>query len=939
MIAELLLGLASSLTASAVEGQLKGKLGYFERKKVEAKINEIVIAVMEPVATFLEREGIPLPHIKAISGSAKEITKWIISNPDFAFSRGLESDTITRDILSGQAKEFDLTIISEYPAAFETLLRSLIDLVVRVPPVFSEWERASFQAVFKQTEEIKGALSSIYSMMERITSNQNSYPNTFERVTNHRAASKALRMSIHGLRQSAVPQAEIDALFIFPSFCERKFNDASAEIIDEDETSEIETFNEFENFLSSSKSVIITAPAGAGKTTFSNWLSSKLLSTEGPQFPVVLPLRKLMKMDELPGLFSCISGEVSSVFREIVKEDEVSRWVKEGKVVFIFDGFDEVSEAERDRATEWIEALRIAHPSLVSIITSRPLSTDHLTNLARKSGWYDLELQPFDLQRVIAYIEAFQNHGPEIQTGAALQAPEKLAQTWKSDSTIGPLTGNPLLLSTLLVVHHMDGELPDDRSKLYDRYIDGMLGLWELNKELAAPTVPLTKEQKKKILELIAVNMISLETDAAAEGDVSNWLDEYLASQNISGAIKDILDHLRERSGLLVGPGQYTFAHKSIGEFLVAQACNDGIQVSSNGDRFDRHLLFQRCRKDRWTTVVFLWAGLASKAEVQHFITSLIKDGEFSLAAGLLFERRKFLDRVWLEAQFWNLLSVGMKKDGWLCQDESIFMKGPGCTVGTCSKADHVKLHVVTGISGEFFTEMDFVIHFLNEGICEPNRWHEHSLNFTEIVWVLFSCFVDLSSDFLKHGPKTLSVPAKCYWAVESRYNNAFGTSSSPLPFLSATSDREDIWMYETVLYLSEYCYIKEYSSTETFEKTIDEIYDDHVDERELDGDRFSRIQERFSYLRFKKISESGLFDLVESFSDRTFPETFTSILEDKVTTGRRHFGEKPIDEPTMTFAEKCQIALKKDIDNDEMKRLDGLARKILQRSLQPPLS
>ena len=35
-----------------------------------------------------------------------------------------------------------------------------------------------------------------------------------------------------------------------------------------------------------------------------------------------------------------------------------------------------------------------------------------------------------------------------------------LAGTWQRDPTIAPLTGNPLLLSTLLMVHHLDGSLP-----------------------------------------------------------------------------------------------------------------------------------------------------------------------------------------------------------------------------------------------------------------------------------------------------------------------------------------------------------------------------------------------------------------------------------------------------------------------------------------------
>ena len=945
MVAEFLMGVSTSLTASAIQRQLKKTPSFFEQKKITSKVDEVVIAVMEPIATFFEVEGIPIEQVHRIVDTAKPVAEWLILNPDFSFSRGLESEVITKDVLEGAAINIDMETVSESPAAFETLLRAMIDLVVKVPPVFVDWERAAFQTIFRQTEDIKGTLSSMYSMMQEITSSQKSPFGVYDKVANHRAATMALKMSIHGLRQSAVPQAELDNLFVFPEFSEKiSVSDwgETQENSDSENFSEVysvkryEKFSDFFDILSTSQTSIIRAPAGAGKTTFSNWLTSKLLKHTVPLFPVVLSLRKTVRKETLPSLFECVSSEISSVFKDLVGVSDVTTWAHEGKIVIIFEGFDEVKEGDRDRVIEWIQALKSAHPGLNCLITSRPLSTPHLTKLL-DLRWRDIELRPFDLDRVVQYIKSFQEYGPAIQTGAKLQAPTKLASEWKNDPTLGPLTGNPLLLSTLLVVHHMDGELPDDRSKLYDRYIDGMLGLWELNKELEVPAVPLTKEQKKKILELIAVNMISLETDAVSEEDVALWLTDYLTEQNLTKDVKGILDHLRERSGLLIGPGQYTFAHKSIGEFLVAQACNDGIQTNHAGDRFDRLLLAQNCQMDRWTTVIFLWSGLASKIEAQQFIAKLIEDGRTSLAAGLILERRKFLDRRWLEAIFWQWIVKRVEEGSSGDVGNAAFIQGPGSIATTSLPSGRINFMPITTISGGFSHDEMFISLFFGENIVDPNDWDKHLTSLSTTIWWVFSEFVTPSMEFFAIAPSEMTDDVKSYSISKqqlSRYSSTVVDGGSSNNFSPVSDALFDSVSFETFIFLEYYVHWKkgicEYlrsSSSEGDSSTNSEEHEITV----------HHSMARYHQIHKGRIEATGFADAITSQSVKDLPSKFYNLLSDKVMvfgTGLSYFDAHTPSEET-TFIMLLEEVLDIDDIDNEFELYDRFVAEVIQRQTE----
>lgn len=677
VLGDILFGAAGSLLASFVENRLKRAPEGFAAARVDAKINEISCAIMEPLTEFLVREGATKQTVEQIVKEVTTLVEAELLKTNRLVEAGLDVDLITENLLAELKGGLAKDLSNEYPEQFHMITRAFVQLAVDVPPMFANWETTKFQTHYRQLDELRNTLAQIYEKMESVTTTKVLDQQILERICAYRVSLSALKLTIHGLRQSAIPQADIDKLFVQPRIVEFS-------AVDDNDDVSVHKIHEIhechDSFLAALKpgtKVLMTAGAGAGKSTWSEWLGIRALSNAGPQFTLVKHLRKIDNFKEAASLLKLVKQETPGSFGEQIGTAEVVEWARNGRVLLVFDGLDEVAENARDDALLWIEGIVAAYPGTIAIVTSRPLSTDHGSKML-ESGWGDFQIAAFDDPRVTEYITKFQQHGPKVMTGAKKLPAKALAKQWMLDPTIGPLTRNPLLLSTLLVVHHMDGELPDDRAQLYFRYVDGMLGLWETKKELVPPSIPLTKIQKMKILQTIAINMISAEVDAVGQNTASNWIGHLVTGAGYDGKTTEVLEHLRERSGLLIGPGQYTFAHKSIGEFLTASACLEGIYRNVEGEKFNEDLLFANCEKDRWNAVLFLWAGLAPSLSVQEFIERLLDRGSLSVAGGLMYDRRKFLDPEWLRTAFWKLVRKGAVPGGHFDKETNSTYVSPG---------------------------------------------------------------------------------------------------------------------------------------------------------------------------------------------------------------------------------------------------------------------
>ena len=132
-------------------------------------------------------------------------------------------------------------------------------------------------------------------------------------------------------------------------------------------------------------------------------------------------------------------------------------------------------------------------------------------------------------------------------------------------------------------------------------------------------------------MQLRAVDQI-LEVDALAQ------IEDALQRYGYNATADTVLDSLRERSGLVIGPEVYTFSHKSVGEYLVSQCVVDGA-LEVDGVRLDRLKLLAVSSEDRWLNVLYFWAGSVPRSQLEEFVDELISASDMELALGVVWDQ------------------------------------------------------------------------------------------------------------------------------------------------------------------------------------------------------------------------------------------------------------------------------------------------------------
>lgn len=373
---------------------------------------------------------------------------------------------------------------------------------------------------------------------------------------------------------------------------------------------------------------VIQGGAGVGKSTCALWLQSSLLQAPSRRLAVLIRLRAVPDI-ESHSLLELMKKQAGVHLESALTDELLRSWHEAGKVVIILDGFDEVPETRRDAVEQWIKELGVALKQSSLIVTSRPLQSGHLEKLP--DPWQQWDLLAFNEPRIIDFIQRWHRHLPEGELSPIERKVDAnaLAETFLSDPSLRPLADTPLMLGTLLFVHHRDKKLPSGRVDLYDRYVAAMLGLRDSGLGIEARATKLSDREKRDVLAHIALhfhwNSVNEVNDDTMRQLVSGALEKF----HLDESPDCLLPALCERTGLIQGPGAWSFMHKTIGEFLVAELICHGTTLLPDGRRLDRKELWKFRQNDTWTSVLFFWAGKTSYRELEDFIGDLIGESPF----------------------------------------------------------------------------------------------------------------------------------------------------------------------------------------------------------------------------------------------------------------------------------------------------------------------
>jgi len=635
-LGELILNVIVNLISSVIDDRIRG-LDYFQQRKVRRRVEDAVAEVVEPLLPFFDNERVPKDkQLRLVESCVSELQP-LVENPERLFQGSLNGQKIFEEIYN--ERELPQTVVEDGLIEIYTLLYPRIaTLLCKIPAAVKAWEAESWAENFRRFDEIADQLKNLFRKVDEIATSAEQETDALLTVVRKTVAQKIrFELDLTGLRGDIPKAGKFDDFFIHPAISEVKKDDGSENIVNEADAS-------FALFTSRENRFTIIGQPGAGKSTWAKWLQREALSARWVGICVRVELRNVL-VESLPSLHQLVRKEAGQHLAERLTADRVASWVKSNQLVFVFDGFDEIPPNNRDTIHSWIADLATAVESCPVIVTSRPLTTDHLQRFP--SGWQTWNIEPFDNERINEYMQRWYNYAPLLSEGNRNVDVQTLSRQWLQDPTIGPLTGNPLLLSTLLMVHHLDGSLPSGRSQLYKRYVEGMLGLWDDRRDVTASDIQLTLKNKRGLIKGLALKMFMQQKDQLDENDAVNLMSGLLQSLNISVCAEDVLAMLRERSGLIIGPGIYNFVHKSVLEYLVAESVLQGDQRDDDDNRIDRFCLFENRRDDRWNTVTFLWAGLAPVADVELFVAQCIDVNHLSLAYGILLDQYdKFHPRI-----------------------------------------------------------------------------------------------------------------------------------------------------------------------------------------------------------------------------------------------------------------------------------------------------
>lgn len=630
-LGKLVFDLIFQLIIGVIDEKLKSStLSYLEQRKIRRRVEDATADVVESLVPFLAQEKISQEKQERLIETCIRELKPFAENPAELFKGSLNGQKIFENLYLN--KELPQVIIEDnLKDTYSLLFPRIATLLCKIPAAVNDWENEAWSENFRRFDEVVAQLRALFAQVDELsTATQKGADITLIRFKQMLTQKIGLQLDITGLRADQPYSGKFDDFFVLPEI---------KKVVQEGEkglVSITEPKDCFDTFIISGRLNIIIGAPGAGKSTWSKWLQRETLRSDWAGIGIRIEFRDL-KSDELPSIYELVRKVAGRQLAEDLTSEKITKWLDNCRIAFILDGFDEIRPTDRVRFIEWIKEISQFAKGCAFVITSRPLTTNHLEILG--DSWQKWAIESFDKSRIINYISKWYDNSPLLSDSDRKVDANGLAEEWLKDSVIGQLTGNPLLLSTLLMVHHLDGKLPNGRANLYKRYVDGMLGIWDDRHKLTATDIQLSPTEKRKIIRGIALYLFLSEQETIDEHILVEWLTSYLPKIEIKASATDVLLILRERSGLIIGPGIYSFAHKTIAEFLVAETVIQGDQKDTSGKRIDRFRLFEHRDDDRWNAVVFLWSGLASFSDIESFVHESIKVSNWALALGIMFDQ------------------------------------------------------------------------------------------------------------------------------------------------------------------------------------------------------------------------------------------------------------------------------------------------------------
>ncbi|MBI1311251.1 NACHT domain-containing protein [bacterium] len=378
--------------------------------------------------------------------------------------------------------------------------------------------------------------------------------------------------------------------------------------------------------LQNQRHLLIVGVPGSGKTTLIAWLATQLAQRElGPK--IGLPencLPFVVTVREWSGEVNLVS-DIEFLRRYAGCEREtLDDALATGRAVILVDGLDESPTHQAALLANIIASVAKEFPNAPIVVTSRPSGFVRGEN-NRLEGFTETNLESMSDSDVSSYVHkwclaaetSLRKEQRQAEKDAEFAANDLIGRLEKSRA-VKRLATTPLLCTILCVVHRFLGHrIPEHRVTLYEKCTDALLYEWDASKFREGAMIGrLDAAEKRILLGALARHMHENHLSEIAEPEVVRIFDEQLASFACTATAAEIIEEIRDRSGILIerADHQFAFSHLTFQEYLTALDWARKDDVTR---------LAEHAEDDWWHEVILLAAGIES-VDAETLIRSLL---------------------------------------------------------------------------------------------------------------------------------------------------------------------------------------------------------------------------------------------------------------------------------------------------------------------------